>query len=149
MPQYIGFSTKDACLPKTTNRVGGNDGGFGGIRAPVLVGKKYKLTDEALVLQDFINALNIRKGTKVGQPAYGSDVWNYVFEPNTADVQFSLEAEIRKIASQDSRIALNYVKSFPKENGILIEVEMAIVPFNIPVVTTIYFDRSVARAYQI
>lgn len=149
MAQYLGFSTQNACKPKTTNAPTGSSGGPGGINDPIIPGKKFKLVDAQLVIQDFINALNIRKGTKVGQPGYGSDIWNYVFEPNTADVQFSLESEIRRVASLDNRLQLNYVKAFPKENGILIEVEVSVVPFNNPLVSTIYFDRSSARAYQI
>lgn len=149
MAQYLGFSTQNACKPKTTNAPIGSSGGPGGINDPVIPGKKFKLVDAQLVIQDFINALNIRKGTKVGQPNYGSDIWNYVFEPNTADVQFRLESEIRRVASLDNRLQLNYVKGFPKENGILIEVEVAVVPFNNPLISTIYFDRSTARAYQI
>ena len=149
MPQYLGFSTKDACKPKTTNMVGGSAGGPGGIVKPVLTGKKYKLVDEALVMQDFLNALNIRRGTKVGQPGYGCKIWDFLFDPNTADVQFQLENEIYKIAEADNRIQLNYVKSYPRENGMLLEIELAIVPFNIPFVSNIYFDGAVSRAYQL
>lgn len=149
MAQYLGFSTQNACKPKTTNAPSGSSGGPGTITNPIIPGKKYKLVDAQLVLQDFINALNIRKGTKVGQPQYGCDVWNFIFEPNTADVQFKLENEIRRVASLDNRLQLNYIKAFPKENGILIEIESAVLPFNNPLLSTIYFDRSTARAYQI
>lgn len=130
MAQYMGFSTQNVCQPKTTNAIPGSGGGPGGIRRPIIWGKKFKLNDADLVIQDFINALNIRKGSKVGQPNYGSDVWNYIFEYNTADTQFRIENEIRRIAGEDPRILLNYVKAYPYENGILIEVEMAVNPFN-------------------
>jgi phage baseplate assembly protein W len=133
MPQYIGFSTKDSCKPKTSNDVSisGIDGGPGGIQKGIVWGKKYRLLDSQLVIQDFVNALNIPLGSKVGQPGYGTRLWNFVFEPNTADVQFQLESEIRRVASNDPRINLNYVKAFPQENGILIEVQLAVVPFNL------------------
>lgn len=149
MPQYLGFSTKDANLPKTTNVLNGESGGPGGIRQPIVWGKKFRLVDEKLVVQDFINAMNIPKGSKVGQPDYGSDIWNFVFEPNTADVQFQLENEVRRIASQDPRLILSTIKAFPKENGILIELALAVAPFNNPEVLSVYFDRSLNRAYQI
>jgi phage baseplate assembly protein W len=130
MPQYIGFSTINANKPKTTNAPTGRDGGVGNMVSPVIYGKKYKLTDAKLVVQDFINALNIRQGEKVGQPQYGTTLWSFVFDPNTADVQFQLENEIRRVATLDPRLQLNYVKAFPQDNGILIEVEMAVTPFN-------------------
>jgi phage baseplate assembly protein W len=146
MAQYVGFSTKDACKPKTTNAVGGIDNGIGGIRQPIVWGKKYRLTDAQLVMQDFLNALNIPLGSKVGQPGYGTKVWSFIFEPNTSDVQFQLENEIFRVAGSDPRIILNSVKAFPKENGILLEVELAINPFNQAEVITIFFNRATTTA---
>lgn len=146
MPQYVGFSTKDACKPKTTNAVGGIDGGPGGTRQPIIWGKKYRLTDVELVLQDFLNALNIPLGSKVGQPGYGTTLWSFLFEPNTADVQFQLENEIYRVAGLDPRIILNSVKAYPKENGILIEVELAVNPFNQPQLVSVFFNRATTTA---
>lgn len=146
MPQYIGFSTKDACKPKTTNAINGIDSGPGGITNQPAVGKKFRLVDVQLVLQDFLNALNIPLGSKVGQPGYGTTLWSFLFEPNTADVQFQLENEIYRVASLDPRLALNYVKAFPKENGILIEIELAVVPNNQAQLVSIYFNRATTTA---
>jgi phage baseplate assembly protein W len=146
MAQYVGFSTKDACKPKTTNAVGGIDNGIGGIRQPIVWGKKYRLTDTQLVMQDFLNALNIPLGSKVGQPGFGTKVWSFIFEPNTADVQFQLENEIYRVAGQDPRIILNSVKAYPKENGILLEVELAVNPFNQPQLVSIFFNRATTSA---
>lgn len=58
-PQYIGFSTLGAYLPRTTNAPTGNDGGVGGVRRPVNTGKKFRLVDEQLVVRDFLNAFNL------------------------------------------------------------------------------------------
>lgn len=146
MPSYIGFSTIGANQPRTTNAVNGTDGGVGGIVRPVNTGKKYTLVDVPLVIQDFINALNITQGQKVGQPQYGTTIWSFVFEPNTADVQFQLENEIRRVASLDPRLILNTVAAFPQELGILIELEIAIAPFNNPLVLSVFFDSNTSRA---
>jgi phage baseplate assembly protein W len=140
MPQYIGFSTIGANKPKTTDAPVGIAGGVGSIVRPINTGKKFRLVDEQLVIQDFVNALNIQQGQKVGQPEYGTTLWSFVFEPNTADVQFQLENEIKRVASLDSRLQLNSVKAFPQEQGILIEVELAVTPFNNPQVLSVFFD---------
>jgi phage baseplate assembly protein W len=142
MANYIGFSTINADKPRITNPINnlGRDYGSASITRPYVFGKKYKLTDSQLVIQDFVNALNIHQGQKVGQPAYGTTLWSFVFEPNTADVQFQLENEIRRVASLDPRIELNYVKAFPQENGILLEVEMAVNPFNSATTLSLFFD---------
>jgi phage baseplate assembly protein W len=148
MPQYIGFSTINACKPKTTNVLPGIDGGVGGTgpNQGLVFGKKFKLVDSQLVLQDFLNALNTPQGQKVGQPEYGTAIWNYIFEPNTADVQTQLQNEIRRVASYDPRIILDYVKAFPQENGILLEVQLAVAPFNQAAVLNIFFNQQTGIA---
>lgn len=140
MAQYNGFSTINVCLPKTTNGIPGSAGGPGGVRQGIVFGKKFRLTDFDLVIQDFINALNIRKGSKVGQPNYGTIIWDYIFEYNASDTQFGIENEIRRVAAQDPRIILNYVKAYPYDNGILLEVEIAVNPFNQATVLNIGFN---------
>ena len=130
MATYLGFSTQNVCNPKTTNMLSGSAGGPGGIRKGISWGNKFSLVDTDLVIQDFINALNIRRGTKVGQPGYGTILWDLLFEQNIAEVQDAVENEIRRIAKQDPRIIFNLIKTYPYENGILIEVQMAVQPIN-------------------
>jgi len=140
MPTYIGFSTIGANEPKTTNASPGIDGGTGGVLKPTIPGKKYRIVDEALVVRDFVNALNIQQGQKVGNPGYGSTIWSFVFEPNDPQTQFRLEEEIRRIANGDPRLIINTVKSYPQENGILLEVELAIAPFNNAEILNVFFN---------
>jgi phage baseplate assembly protein W len=109
-------------------------------------GKKYRLVDAPLVLQDFVNALNIRKGEKVGNPNYGTDLWSYIFEPNNLDTQFQIENEITRVATSDPRLLLNSVKSFVQDNGILIEVEIAVAPFNDASILNIFFNNLTNQA---
>ncbi len=146
MPQYIGFSTINANKPKTTNAVPGRDGGVGGVMQPIITGKKFRLLDEQLVIQDFLNALNIPLGQKVGQPQYGTTLWSFVFEPNTFDMQLKLETELRRVASIDPRLQLNYVKAYPQDKGILIEIQAAVVPFNNATLLSIFFNPSTNTA---
>ena len=130
MATYVGFSTVNADKPRTVNPPPAIDNQANGITNPIVFGKKFKLTDEQLVIQDLVNALNIRRGEKVGQPSYGTTLWDFVFEPNTADVQVEIQNEVRRVASLDPRITINTIRAFPKENGILIEVQLSINPFN-------------------
>lgn len=146
MSQYIGFSTQNANKPKTTNARLGYQGGPGTILSPVITGKKYRLTDQNLVIQDFINALNIRQGEKVGQPEYGTTLWGFIFDQNTPDLQSSLEQEVRRIATQDPRLILNYVKVYTRDNGILLEVQASIAPFIQSELLSIFFDAGANNA---
>ena len=140
MPTYVGFSTIGANEPKTTNANTGIDGGVGGVLKPVIPGKKYRLIDESLVIRDFINALNIQQGQKVGNPGYGSTIWSYIFEPNDADTRLTIENEIRRIGNNDPRLIINTVKSYTQDNGILLEVELAIAPFNNAEILNVFFN---------
>ena len=146
MPNYIGFSTINANQPRSTDLNAGVDGGTGSILQPVRVGKKFRLVDTPLVVRDFINSLNIQQGQKVGKPEYGTTLWSFVFEPNTPDTQFQLENEIRRVANLDPRMVLHSVKAYPQENGILIEVEMAIAPFNQAFLLNVFFDNATNNA---
>jgi len=146
MPTYIGFSTINANQPRSTNLNAGVDGGTGSIVQPIIFGKKFKLVDEQLVIQDFLNALNIPQGQKVGNPGYGTTLWSFVFEPNTADVQIQLQNEIRRVAGLDPRMIVNSVNAYPQENGILLEVELAVAPFNNAQVLSVFFNNSTSRA---
>jgi hypothetical protein len=69
-----------------------------------------------------------------------------VFEPNTADVQFQLENELRRVASLDPRLLVNTVKAYPQENGILLELEVAVAPFNQANLLSVFLSSSTSSA---
>ena len=92
------------------------------------------------MVRDFINALNIQQGQKVGNPGYGSTIWSFVFEPNDAQTQFKIENEIRRIANSGPRLIVNTVNSYTQEHGILLEVELAIAPFNNAEILNVFFN---------
>lgn len=140
MPQYIGFSTINANKPKTTNANIGVDGGPGNLLKPIIFGKKFRLVDQPLVIQDLVNALNIPQGQKVGQPQYGTTLWNFIFDPNTADVKLQLQNELRRVIALDPRLQLNDIAMFSSENGILVELQLAISPFNQEALLSLFFN---------
>ena len=146
MAAYIGFSTLHMDEVRTSTLPSGGDGGAGSITTPVQYTKKFRMVDTELVLQDFLNSLNIPLGQKPGRPDYGTNLWSYVFEPNTLSTQIAIEAEIRRMAGLDPRLILNSVVSYPNENGILIEVEIAVSPFNYAQQLAIQFDTATGQA---
>jgi len=147
MATYIGFSTQHVNEVRQT-RDSNNNGVNGSIplNSPLKSKNKFRTLDEELVLQDFINALNIQQGTKPGNPGYGTSLWSFIFEPNTADVRYELEQEIKRIALTDPRIALEVVDIVSSENGIAMALQMYILPFNNPVDLTISFDKNSSMA---
>ncbi len=149
MPKFIGFSTANADKVRRLQIGNGVDGGAGSITNPIIYGRKFRLVDSELVVQDLINALNISQGSIPGKPQYGTTIWSFVFEPNTLDSRLQIEAEIRRLIGQDPRLLVNAVNAYPQESGILIEVEVAVTPFNNPEVLSILFDQGSNTARRV
>ena len=90
--------------------------------------KKFTLTDFALIKRDLLNAFNIRQGQLPGRPAYGTTLWDFLFENQLEDLQTNIVTEIQRVAGGDPRIYISDTQVFPQENGILLEIELAVVP---------------------
>ena len=147
MATYVGFSTINANQPRYI-KINGVDGGMGGVVNSPRLGKKYRLTDDKLVIRDFVNAFNIKQGDKVGQPGYGTNIWNFVFDPNTADVREQVENEIRRVAGLDPRLTIGSIGVFSHDHGILIELQMVISPYNNEVQFEFFLNKSLGLAQQ-
>lgn len=149
MPIFYGFSTQhvDKVRPSLVDR--GADGGLGQNAPKPRVSRKFRTTDEQLVIQDFINALNFPQGQKVGNPGYGTTLWTFIFDPNVLEVRTAIEDEIRRVAAQDPRLQVNSVATSSHDHGILLEVELAVTPFNNAQTLGIYFDQKANSAYGV
>jgi phage baseplate assembly protein W len=108
--------------------------------------KKFTLVDFELVKRDLINAFNIRQGQKVGRPGYGTVIWDYVFENQTQETERGITAEIQRIAGGDPRIFVSSVELFPQNNGMLIQLEITVVPSTNAQRLSIFFDQTQRRA---
>ncbi len=146
MATFIGFSTLHEENMKTLGYPKGIVDTISTIGKTTRTGRKFRTTDEELVIRDFINALNIPQGQKPGKPEYGTTLWSFVFEPNTVDVRGQLEAEIKRIAGDDPRLILNTVSTTSMEGGIMIELEVAVSPFNNAADLAIFFDQTTSTA---
>jgi phage baseplate assembly protein W len=146
MTYYQGFSTQEATVPLSTNIIPYADstGQINGRLASV--GAKFTISDNNLVVRDLLNALNIRKGEKVGQPDYGTTLWDYVFEQGGPQTISAVENEIRRIIGLDSRIILNTLNAFQQDQGILIQMEIAVELLNQPGTIAILASNTTGRA---
>ena len=102
--------------------------------------KKFTLTDFDLIKRDLLNAFNIRQGQLPGRPGYGTVIWDFLFEPQLQSVQRNIEQEVQRVAGGDPRIYINSVQAFPQGNGILIQIELEIVPSTDAERLSIFFD---------
>jgi phage baseplate assembly protein W len=121
MPTFIGFNTQDQF-------------------------KKFTLIDSALIKRDLLNAFNIRQGQLPGRPEYGTALWDNLFESQTNETTRSIEQEIQRVAGYDPRLQIASIDVFPQENGMLIQLELAIVPSTDAQRLSIFFDQQSRRA---
>jgi len=102
--------------------------------------KKFTLTNFELVKRDLLNAFNIRQGQLPGRPGYGTVLWDYLFEPQLEELQTAIEREVQRVAGGDPRIYISDIQTFPQNNGILIQIELTVVPSTDAERLSIFFD---------
>lgn len=108
--------------------------------------KKFTLTDFELIKQDLANALNIQQGQLPGRPGYGTTIWSYIFENQTQPTEQAMLTELRRVIAQDPRIRLASINSYPRDNGILIELEVRVVPSTTAQRLSLFFDQANQQA---
>ena len=111
--------------------------------------KKFTLTDYELVKRDLLNALNIRQGQLPGRPEYGTALWDNLFENQTTETERSIINEIQRVAGGDPRLQIGEVELFQQQNGMLIQIELVIVPSTDVERLSIFFDQQSRRASYI
>jgi phage baseplate assembly protein W len=111
--------------------------------------KKFTLVDDALIKRDLLNALNIRQGQLVGRPGYGTALWDNLFENQTNETEAAITREIQRVAGGDPRLQISRVDVFPQENGMLIQLELTIVPSTDAERLSIFFDQQTRSASYI
>jgi hypothetical protein len=121
MPTFIGFNTQEQY-------------------------KKFTLLDEDLVKRDLLNGLNIRQGQLPGRPQFGTTLWDNLFENQSPALVNAIEREIQRVAGYDPRIQISDTQVFPQENGMLIQVQLVIVPGTTAQQLSIFFNQQQRRA---
>lgn len=103
----------------------------------------YHLSDNALVIRDFLNNLYIRKGEKLNHPAFGSMIWSSMFEPLTPALKEAIRLDVTKIVGYDPRIRnLNAVTVTEYENGIRVDVNLTFSSNNEVANLALQFDKN-------
>ena len=124
MPTFIGFNTQNQF-------------------------KKFTLIDTELVKRDLLNAFNVRQGQLVGRPEYGTSLWDNLFESQTSETEAAITREIERVAGGDPRIQISEIQLFSQLNGILIQVEIMIVPSTTSEQLSIFFNQQSRTASYI
>jgi phage baseplate assembly protein W len=102
--------------------------------------KKFTLTDFALIQRDLLNAFNIRQGELPGRPAYGTVMWDFLFENQIEELAANIRNEVERVVSGDPRIVVSDIQIFPQQNGILLQIQVTVVPTADAEILSIFFD---------
>jgi hypothetical protein len=76
-------------------------------------------------------------------------IWNYIFENQTQDTERAILQEIQRVAGGDPRLYIQAAELFPQENGLLIQIEISVVPSTDAERLSIFFDQETRRASYI
>lgn len=104
--------------------------------------KNFTLVGNDLVVRDLLNAFNIRQGEMVGLPNYGTTLWTYVFEQQTSDSERAIFNEIQRVCSLDPRVFLNSAQLFPQLNGLLVQLQINIVPSTESIMLNLFMNQN-------
>lgn len=104
--------------------------------------KKFRITDFELAKQDLLNHFNIRKGSKLMNPEFGTVIWDLLFDPLTDALKSQVIADVKKIVSYDPRIAVNSVILTEYDHGLQIEIGLVFVTTNKAETMYLQFDKN-------
>jgi len=86
--------------------------------------RKTRIADYELAKQDLINHFHIRKGEKLHNPNFGSNLWSVVFDSLTATSKQAIIDDVKAVVSYDPRINVTDVTIVEYDQGIQIELDL-------------------------
>jgi phage baseplate assembly protein W len=109
MPTYYGFSTVNPSSQRS-----------------------FRLTDNDLIIQDLLNSLNTRQGSRLMLPQEGCVIWELLYEPLTAALKQEITDNLIYIVGRDPRLNLLSVNlsDLTDQNTIVAELQVTFVATN-------------------
>jgi phage baseplate assembly protein W len=104
--------------------------------------KYFTAVDFDLIKIDLLNAFNIRQGQLPGRPAYGTTLWDNLFENQTQETLQAIYNEVQRVCAGDPRVFLKDTQVFPQQNGILIQLEITTVSSTDAELLGVFFNQS-------
>ena len=105
-PLYIGFNTINSVAPP------------------------YNLYDIELVKQDLLNAFNTRKGERVMLPNFGTNIYDYLFDPLDDLTKDAIIEDATNVIKHEPRVSLDTINLTETELTIRLEIILTFKPGN-------------------
>jgi phage baseplate assembly protein W len=106
------------------------------------------LYDFDIIKQDIINQFNTRKGERVMNPAFGTIIWDLIFEPFTDDVKQALSDDISRVCNSDPRAVPIQININEQEYGMLLEITLKYLNTDQTANMTLSFDKKLGLTAQ-
>jgi len=104
--------------------------------------KNFALYDFELIKQDILNHFYTRQGERLMQPAFGTIIWDLIFEPLTDEIQNLILQNVNQIFNSDPRVQAGNILITPYETGLEIKCTLQYVLYNIQESMQLKFDQA-------
>jgi phage baseplate assembly protein W len=102
----------------------------------------FALYDLELIKQDLLNQFHVRRGERLMNPAFGTIIWDLLFEPMTEELKENIVSNVNEIINYDPRLVAKNVILTTYESGIQIECILKYLPYNIQQSMQLRFDQA-------
>ena len=121
-----------------TNRGGSTFKGF----SSKATKNNFKQYDFECVKQDLLNRLSVREGERVENPAFGTIIYDVLFEPLTETLRQQILDDVTSNLNADPRLSTENITVTETDNGIAVEASITYVPYNITEQLVFGFDQN-------
>lgn len=108
----------------------------------------FTLYDVNLAKQNILNEFYTRKGERVMSPAFGSIVWDLLFDPLTDDTVQLIKDDSQRIVTKDPRLELQDIRVEEEEHTIRVIILLNYIPSATLTELVATFNRDIAASIQ-
>ena len=101
-----------------------------------------KLYDIELVKQDLFNHFNIKKGEKLENPSFGTNIWQYLFDPLDDQTKNAIVEDVQTVINYDPRVTLDQLEINEYEHGIQVSMTVLYIEYGVGESFNLLFDQS-------
>jgi len=85
---------------------------------------RWSLEDTELVKRDILNHFQTRRGERVMNPEFGSQIWEFAFEPGTVELRQAVLEDAQRIIDSDPRVVAKDITVTQFQYGFQIEMDL-------------------------
>ena|ERR1700677_2029312 len=104
--------------------------------------KRQQFADIPLIKRDLINNFYTKPGERLMLPTWGCGIWQLLFDPFDPVTQDAIVDQAKQVIANDSRLSLQNINVVQIDAGLLIQMEILYIPFNVVETFTLTFNNT-------